>query len=448
MKAKSCLFLLMLFALISLPNCSEKRSLLITDEIPTEDVLSLFIEQPLKIAILGGLGFLDPALMINCLDEGTDFRLYSSTQHSVPEFSKPMLDKVLPIVLQKKPDLLLIPGDLTFNGDKISHETIAAILKEISSQGIKVFVVPGNQDINNPSARTYNGSGSTVTPTITANEFAEIYSDFGYQEAISRDPNSLSYLAQPFSNLWILGIDAGLYDNVYIDPYTGYTGPAITGQIKPETMEWILNWSAEAKKNDITVLGLEHHSVTEDCPNMAKFGPAYVINDHANVEDALTNAGLKMIFTAHDIDITKISRGENSLFDIGSLEILIPPFSFRMIYLEKNSMEIETHFIKSIDVPIPGGANLLDYSNAYIEQNLTRRFIGIFHNRSNYDEATAAYYAPYCARALMAYYAGNEKFPPEEATIWPGWPNPFYTMYKSGYTDLPPEDRRYTLNLK
>lgn len=438
----------MLLALISLPNCKEEGTLPVTNELTILGQMSLPLEKPLKIAILGGLEFLDPSLMTNCLDEGTDFRLYNSTNHTLPEFSKPLLDEAIAKVLQKTPDLLLIPGDLTYNGEEISHETIAGILKEVSTQGIKVFVVPGNQDINNPIALKYDGTGSEATPTITTDKFAQIYADFGYEDAISRDPNSLSYLAQPFSNLWILGIDAGLYNDIYIDPYTGKIGPALTGQIKSEILEWILNWLAEAKENNITVIGLEHHSVTEDCPNAAKFGPAYVINNHASVEDALTNAGLKIIFTAHDIDITMISRGENKLFDIGSLAILIPPFSFRMVYLENNSIEIETHFIKSIDAPIPGGANLLDYSNAFVEQNLTRRFIGILRKPLyGCDEVTATFYAPYFARGLMAYYAGDEKFPPKEAKIWKEWSNPFYTLYKSVYTDLPPEDRQYTIEM-
>jgi Icc-related predicted phosphoesterase len=40
-------------------------------------------------------------------------------------------------------------------GEKISHETVTGILKNISKQGIKVFVVPGNNDISNPSSRAY-----------------------------------------------------------------------------------------------------------------------------------------------------------------------------------------------------------------------------------------------------------------------------------------------------
>ena len=414
----------MLLTLISLPNYKEKESLLVTDELPTEGLISLPIEQPLKIAILGGIQFLDPSLMIDCLGEETDFRLYNNIHHTVGEFSKPMMDEVISKVLKKKPDLLLIPGDLSYNGEEISHNTIAGILKEVSNQGIKVFVIPGIEDILNPLSFAYNGNGHTTTPTIMADRFAEIYSDFGYADAIARDPNSLSYLAQPFDNIWILGID---------DRF----GTIDHGAIKPETMEWILGYLAEAKENNITVFGLLHHSVTEDWPGMAGPGHLYVIQNHEYVENALTDAGLKIIFTAHAIDITRISKGENTLYDIGSLGMLIPPFSFRMIYLEQNSMEIETHFIKSIDAPIPGGVSLLDYSNAYVEQNLIRRL-------NSYPD----FMKPYGARAIMDYYAGDEKLSSEDRKVFEAWPLSYKNIMININTDLPPEDRQYTLDIQ
>jgi hypothetical protein len=335
-----------------------------------------------------------------------------------------MMDKVISKILQKKPDLLLIPGDLSYNGEEISHNTIAGILKEISNQGIKVFVIPGIEDISNPLSFAYNGNDHTTTPTINADRFAEIYNDFGYKDPISRDPYSLSYVAQPFDNIWILGID---------DRF----GTPEHGAIKPETMEWILDRLAEAKENNITVLGLLHHSITEDWPGMAVPGHLYVIMNHESVEKALTDAGLKIIFSAHAIDITKFANGENTLFDIGSLGMLIPPFSFRMIYMEPNSLEIETHFIKSIDAVIPGGASLLDYSNALVEQNLVNRL-------KSYPEYTKRY----IAKALMAYYAGDEKIPSEVWKVTEGWPGLLKSMLRDVYIDLPPEDRQYTLDLK
>ena len=35
----------------------------------------------------------------------------------------------------------------------------------------------------------------------------EIYKSYGYNEAISRDENTLSYLVKPYKNLWLLMLD-------------------------------------------------------------------------------------------------------------------------------------------------------------------------------------------------------------------------------------------------
>lgn len=403
----------------------------------------------LKIAVMPGLNYLDPSLMVACLDEGTDFRNNNTTYHMLVEFSKPILDEAVSQILKEKPDLLFIPGDLTYCGEKISHEAIAERLEEIAEQGIKVFVIPGNQDIDSPSSLAYNGSGSSPTPTVSRSEFETIYADFGFQDAISRDPYSLSYVAQPFENVWILGIDACMYELNYVDPYSGQIGPTIWARIKPETLEWILDRLAEAKEHNIFVYAMVHHSLTEDYTGMITSAPYYVIQNHTVVENALANAKLKVIFTAHANDITMNSTGENVLFDIGTLSLLIPPFSFRMIDFNPDSiLQIKTKYITSVEATIPGGIKFLDYSENYLLTNLTHRLIGVLKRMFNMSEDLANYYAPFCAEALAAYYAGNEEFPPDVEKLSQDWPLMLKNILKSMYTDLPPFDGPLNLDLK
>jgi hypothetical protein len=100
-----------------------------------------------------------------------------------------------------------------------------------------VYVVPGNLDVNNPEAAIYDGDKAFPTPSISASEFSNIYSSYGYNNAIARDPNSLSYVNQLYSELWLLGLDDCKYeDNKDI--------AIVACRIKPETMKWILGWMA------------------------------------------------------------------------------------------------------------------------------------------------------------------------------------------------------------
>lgn len=91
------------------------------------------------------------------------------------------------------PDVIILSGDLTLNGEKESHKELAKKLEQVEKDGIQVVVIPGNHDINNRNAASFDGRSRQMAEAVSANEFAEIYNDFGYDEALSRDPASLSY---------------------------------------------------------------------------------------------------------------------------------------------------------------------------------------------------------------------------------------------------------------
>ena len=109
----------------------------------------------------------------------------------------------------------MIPGELTKDGERVGHKTMAKLLKQISEHGIKIFVFPRNHDINNPEAASYDKDNATPAQSISASDFADLYSPFGYKNTIYRDVNSLSYVCQPSSNVGILGIyNCKYYQNV------------------------------------------------------------------------------------------------------------------------------------------------------------------------------------------------------------------------------------------
>ena len=73
--------------------------------------------------------------------------------------------------------------------------------------GIKTFVIPGNHDVRNPSAKYFDGDETIPAEGVAAEEFASIYRDFGYGDDDLRDPNSLSYVCEPVPGLTLLALD-------------------------------------------------------------------------------------------------------------------------------------------------------------------------------------------------------------------------------------------------
>jgi 3',5'-cyclic AMP phosphodiesterase CpdA len=97
----------------------------------------------------------------------------------------------------EKPDGILFNGDLTYNGERESHLALARYLDELERSGTRVYVIPGNHDINNPLARSFFRDHARVTESVSPREFEKIYRNFGYDEAVSRDRKTLSYVAEP-----------------------------------------------------------------------------------------------------------------------------------------------------------------------------------------------------------------------------------------------------------
>ena len=71
-------------------------------------------------------------------------------------------------IIGLKPTLVLLTGDLTYNGERLSHERMAQYLDRMASHGIQPLVIPGNHDCNNAYARRFDGDKTSATPTVTA----------------------------------------------------------------------------------------------------------------------------------------------------------------------------------------------------------------------------------------------------------------------------------------
>ena len=116
-------------------------------------------------------------------------------------------------IKNKKPDVLILSGDLTTNGEKASHIELAKKLKEVESSGTSVYVIPGNHDVFNPYARNFKGDKQYKTDYISDSDFSKIYADFGYNDAVLRDKNTLSYLSATSSDTWLLMLDTAKYED-------------------------------------------------------------------------------------------------------------------------------------------------------------------------------------------------------------------------------------------
>ena len=299
-----------------------------------------FAQQPLKIAVISDTHYLSPRLA----KEGAALqRFETATGRSVKDLHQ-VLSQVISELETYSPDILLITGDITNHGERESHLDFAEKLKPLTKNGTRIFVVPGNHDVNVPNAKAYIGDKPRSTSSISAQEFEQIYAPFGYSEATRRDTASLSYLAEVNDSIWLLGIDS----NKYIE---NTTTSISAGRILPTTMSWLLEILEEAKSKDILVMGMMHHGLVEHMPYQSMFMPDYLIDNWKSNAEILADNGLKVIFTGHfhsnDITLLTTPKG-NRIYDIETGSLAGYPFPYRLITFEDNKLNIESYFIDSI----------------------------------------------------------------------------------------------------
>jgi hypothetical protein len=398
----------------------------------------------IKIAVVPDIHYMHPALIPLRIEDSQPLMDYLRKDRKILELSDPIFRKVISEIILEKPDIVLIPGDLTKDGELISHLAVRHFLQYLERRGIKVYVVPGNNDIVNPDAMSFRNGDAIPVQNISFDKFRSIYADFGYDEAFAEDENSLSYICKPYKNLWIMGIDNCNYS-------TDQDGKLkVTGAIDPATLTWIENKMVEARNKNVRVLTMMHYGIIQHYKGQDKVEP--LIADCTGNASALMNAGISLIFTGHyhANDIAEFTNDGKKLYDIQTGSLVTPPFSYRIMYLDDNSLRIDTKRVTSIYARLPGGVDFLSYCNAAINDRLTGFFNYYLMKKFSLAEGSANFFAPYCVRAWKAYFAGDEQITAEESEMIAMLPSafaPLTAILKNVWTDLPPEDNTINISL-
>ncbi|HTE09397.1 MAG TPA: metallophosphoesterase [Chitinophagaceae bacterium] len=364
----------------------------------------------LKISIISDIHYMDPSLLGKGGAAGAAFQAYLDADPKMVQYSDPIFRKVLADVKQEKPDMVLVTGDITKDGEKTGHLAMARFFHQLEKEGIKVYVVPGNHDINNAKAKKFIGDNAYPVEMTSKNDFANIYADFGYNNAVSRDPNSLSYVAQPQQGLRIISIDASKYEEY------GPSGDVAAGRIKPQTLVWILKQLAEAKQKHISVFAMMHHNLIEHYAGQSQLDPGYVIDDWQNVANTLADAGLKIIFTGHyhANDISSYTHNGNELIDIETGSLVTAPSPYRFVTIKSDRLEVSTKTVQSIDAALPGGLQFPAYANLFLSQHLDGYFNYYLANKLGAPAPLASFASPLFRNGIMAHFAGDENMPPDQ----------------------------------
>ena len=402
------------------------------------------------IAVLADNHYMDPSLLIQ---DGTAFQNYLVTNGKLLAASDAIMKEAIYELIHAtpKPNLVLVPGDLTKDGELVCHVSVHLYLQQLIQAGIKVRVIDGNHDLYNPHSFVYNGATKTRVQNIGPDKFRSIYSDCGYSDALYTDPYSLSYVSEPLPNLWLLAIDCCKYDNVNDSIYTA-------GAIRPGTMTWILDRLAEAAQKGKTVFGMMHHGIVEQFTGKNITFPGFMVDNYPNVSDQLMNAGLKIMFTGHfhATDIAEQRSGNKVLYDIETGSIVVYPCSYRLItYIQDSALIITTKHITNVNYSgIPSSQTFPQYAESLSRIAADTLFTTMLMTGKQITYKDTAWHIGHCmGTALMVHVAGDEDKALEDTAFIGQTGRRYNASWLPEYcnclwTDLIPKDNSLTILLK
>ena len=239
----------------------------------------------------------------------------------VLQYGWEILDAFIEDMLEEKPDIIVLSGDLTLNGEKKSHEELADKLTVLLDHDIPVIVVPGNHDINNPNAKKFTSDGAERTDSVTAEEFAAIYADFGYTAADSRDPASLSYTYKLDDYYWLLMLDTCQYDPVN----------RIGGMITMEAYDWIDTQLEEAWEEGAQFISVSHHNLLDQSGVSREFYDDCTIEHNEELVERLADAGVRLHLSGH-LHLQHYMQDEDSgIYEMVTSSLVMAPCHYGIL---------------------------------------------------------------------------------------------------------------------
>ena len=201
-------------------------------------------EEGITLAVATDLHYLSPRLY----DNGELYtKMIGNSDGKTMKYIEELTEAFICQIIESAPDALILSGDLSFNGEQDSHIELAEKLRRVEDAGIPVLVIPGNHDLDNSKAYAYTGDSYHSVDSVGRDAFAEIYAELGYSRALSRDEDSLSYIAEITPDLRILMVDV----NTQEEP----------GFLDESSLNWIDEQLRQASEAGAKVVAVSHQNL-------------------------------------------------------------------------------------------------------------------------------------------------------------------------------------------
>ncbi len=312
----------------------------------------------IKVVVLSDPHVMAPGLLKN---EGTAWTTYLNGQRKMVDNSKLLFDDMITRIKENiNPELVLISGDLTKDGEQVSHEYVTSKLDELRAIGIKTLVIPGNHDRGSNSDAVYYDGESTTAATVATNEwFATQYANYGYGVSSEREGTTLTYACEPITGLVVIGIDSGT-----------------DGNVSETTLNWVVEKATAARASGKKVIAMMHHPLIPHFTGVDNFVTTAVVGNYQTVRNALADAGIRVVFTGHfhTSDIAKDWNADltREIYDVNTGSLISYPCDYREITMSADFTDMTITTGRIADEALPKRIKVTDGNhNVTFELNET-----------------------------------------------------------------------------
>ena len=261
-------------------------------------------------------------------DDGTAFqRMRDTSAGKDLDYQGLALIAFVRKILKDRPAAVIITGDLTFNGEKLSAEKLAWIFAPLKEAGIAFWVIPGNHDIYDGWARKFRAEKSYYAEQVSPEEWKNIFTS-SYQNATSI--NGLSYSINFNKNYRLIFIDSNIYGE-----QKSRTHPITNGRLSKEQLNWLEKEFQKATAAKQHILFFMHHNLY-DHNDIVK--GSFTLDNAAKLRKLCQKYKVTAVFSGH-IHAQNIIRGNS---ECNTPEVASSGFS--MSDQGYGIIDLQTHF--------------------------------------------------------------------------------------------------------
>lgn len=223
-------------------------------------------------------------------DEGQAFsQMQKTSQGKDLYYQEIALAAFVKMAQEKKPAAIIITGDLTFNGERVSIERMSKIFAPLKNK-TKLLVIPGNHDIYDGWAREFRGKKQYYAGQISPMFWKSVF-DVSYQHSFSEDDSSLAYATQLNQDYLLIFLDSNIYGHEETT-----TAPYTRGRIEKEQLKWFETQLKAAQQQNLRPIVFMHHNLYAHNPAVNR---GYVLDNADDLRRLCMRYNVKLLFSGH-----------------------------------------------------------------------------------------------------------------------------------------------------